>query len=81
MNWDDYRYFLAVARTGRLSEAARQLTVDHATVGRRVKALETALAVNLFDRSPQGYKLTDAGQRMVNIAESMESSALAAAGE
>lgn len=81
MNWDDYRYFLAVARTGRLSQAARQLAVDHATVGRRVKALEAALAVNLFDRSPQGYKLTDAGQRMVNIAESMESSALAAAGE
>ena len=40
MNWDDYRYFLSVARTGRLSQAGQQLGVDHATVGRRIKALE-----------------------------------------
>ena len=78
MNWDDYRYFLAVARTGRLTEAGRQLGVDHATAGRRIKALEQALGANLFHRSPQGYQLTDAGQRLVNVAEAMESSVLAA---
>lgn len=81
MNWDDYRYFLAVARTGRLTEAGRQLGVDHATAGRRIKALEQTLAANLFDRSPQGYKLTDAGERLVNVAEAMESSVLAASAD
>jgi len=76
MNWDDYRYFLAVARTGRLSSAAQRLDVDHATVGRRIKSLEKALAVNLFDRSPQGYSLTDSGQKLITIAETMETGAL-----
>jgi len=78
LNWDDYRYFLAVARTGKLSLAGQQLSVDHATVGRRVKALEESLKIHLFDRSPQGYSLTDAGQSLVNIAESMETGAIAA---
>lgn len=81
MNWDDYRYFLAVARAGRLSRAGQQLGVDHATVGRRIKALEQALAVNLFDRSPQGYRLTDAGQALVHIAETMETGAIHAQAE
>jgi len=76
MNWDDYRYFLAVSRTGRLTEAAKQLSVDHATVGRRVKSLEQQLAVILFDRSPQGYRLTDAGQQLIDIAEAMETNAM-----
>ena len=78
MNWDDYKFFLAVARTGKLSQAGQQLGVDHATVGRRVKALEEALKVHLFDRSPQGYSLTDEGQRLITIAEGMETSAIAA---
>jgi len=78
MNWDDYRFFLAVARTGKLSAAGQQLGVDHATVGRRVKALEKDLKIHLFDRSPQGYSLTDEGQKLVTIAESMESNAVAA---
>lgn len=81
MNWDDYRYFLSVARTGRLSQAGQQLGVDHATVGRRIKALENSLKINLFDRSPQGYRLTDAGQRLVDIAEAMETSAIHAQAE
>jgi DNA-binding transcriptional LysR family regulator len=78
LNWDDYRYFLAVARSGRLIEAGKLLGVDHATVGRRIKSLERNLAANLFDRSPQGYQLTDAGQRLVDIAESMETSVISA---
>lgn len=81
MNWDDYRYFLAVARTNRLVQAAQQLGVDHATVGRRVKSLEQSLKVNLFDRSPQGYRLTDAGQRLVEFAEVMETKAIQAGDE
>lgn len=78
MNWDDFRYFLAVARLGRLTEAGKQLGVDHATAGRRIKSLETALGTNLFDRSPQGYQLTDAGQRLLDNAEAMETSVIAA---
>ena len=81
MNWDDYRYFLAVARTGRLSAAGKQLGVDHATVGRRVKALEESLDTKLFDRSPQGYSLTDAAQRLIGVAETMESGAVFAQAE
>ncbi|MDJ0612894.1 MAG: LysR family transcriptional regulator [Rhizobiaceae bacterium] len=81
MNWDDYRFFLAVARTGKLSSAGQQLGVDHATVGRRVKALEEALKVHLFDRSPQGYSLTDEGHKLVTMAEGMETSAIAAQSE
>ena len=81
MNWDDYRYFLAVARTGRLSAAGQQLGVDHATVGRRVKALENNLDTKLFDRSPQGYCLTDDGIKLVNVTETMESSAISAQAE
>ena len=78
MNWDDYRYFLAVARSGRLSAAGQQLGVDHATVGRRVKSLEKNLGALLFDRSPQGYSLTDAGIRLVSVAETMESETISA---
>jgi len=81
LNWDDYRFFLAVARCGKLSLAGQQLGVDHATVGRRVKALEEALKVHLFDRSPQGYSLTDEGQRLVTMAEGMETGAISAQSE
>lgn len=78
MNWDDYRYFLAVARSGRLTQAAQQLGVDHATVGRRVKSLEKYLKVNLFDRSPQGYRLTDSGHKLLEFAEVMETKSIQA---
>ena len=81
MNWDDYRYFLAVARSGRLSAAGQQLGVDHATVGRRVKGLEQNLDTKLFDSSPQGYSITDAGHRLIGVAESMESGAILAQAE
>jgi len=80
MNWDDYRYFLAVARSGKLSHAGRQLGVDHATVSRRIKALEDALNTRLFDRSPGGYALTRDGERLVAMAERMESGAVLAEG-
>lgn len=78
MNWDDYRFFLAVVRAGQLTLAGRMLGVDHTTVARRIKSLEEALNTKLFDHSPRGYALTQAGQRLVPIAESIEkSSALA----
>ena len=77
-DWDHLRYFLAVARTGRLTAAAARLRQDHTTVSRRVAALERALATPLFERSPQGYGLTAAGRRLLVTAEAMERTALAA---
>jgi len=76
MNWNDFRFFLALARTGRLSVAGRQLGVDHATVARRIKSLEQSLNSILFDRAPTGYSLTRVGKDLVPIAERMESEAI-----
>lgn len=70
--WDDLQYFLAVARSGQLSTAARQLRSSHATVSRRIDRLEFALKVKLFERNPRGYVLTVMGQRFVDTAEKME---------
>jgi hypothetical protein len=63
-NWDDLRLFLAVARAGTLSGAAREIGVNHSTVFRRIGAFEEALGVRLFDRLPSGYALTAAGEAM-----------------
>ncbi|WP_028034635.1 LysR family transcriptional regulator [Chelativorans sp. J32] len=70
--WDDLQFFLAVARTGQLSAAARKLRTNHATVSRRIDRLEQALAAKLFERSPRGYTLTALGERLVENAEVME---------
>lgn len=75
---DDLRYFLEAARTGRLTEAARILDVDHTTVSRRITALERRLGRRLFDRSPGGWRLTDAGRLLVPRAEAVESAVVAA---
>ena len=80
-DWDHLRDFLAVARTGRLTAAARVLAADHTTVSRRIAALETALQARLFDRSPQGYALTAQGERLMARAEAMESLMLTAQAE
>lgn len=70
--WDDLQFFLAVARTGQLSTAARRLRTSHATVSRRIDRLEFALKVKLFERNPRGYVLTAIGQRFVETAERIE---------
>ena len=80
-DWNDLRFFLAVARAGRLTVAARQLEADHTTVSRRISALEHALKTKLFERRPQGYSLTEEGERLLSKAETMESQALAVASE
>ena len=81
MKWDDLRVFLAVARHGRLHNAGRTLGLDPATVGRRIAALEAALGARLFDRSPQGYAITEAGRGLLAHAQAMESQASAATEE
>lgn len=63
-NWDDLRYFLAVAKTGSLSGASRRLGVNHSTVFRRIGAFEEELGVRLFERLANGYLLTQAGEAM-----------------
>ena len=75
--WDDVRFFLAIARESSLSGAARTLRVDHATVGRRLTALEQRLGAKLFNRTPEGFAITSAGQAMLKQAEAMEAAALA----
>jgi molybdate transport repressor ModE-like protein len=72
-NWDDLRYFLAVARTGTLSAAAKQLGTEHTTVARHIQALEDELNSRLFHKSSSGYGLTDAGERLLAGAEAIES--------
>ncbi|WP_299395474.1 LysR family transcriptional regulator [Pelagibius sp.] len=78
MRWDDLKFFLAVARSGQLTTAAKGLKVDNATVARRIRALESALDARLFDRNPKGYSLTEVGQRLLPAAEAMETSTLEA---
>jgi DNA-binding transcriptional LysR family regulator len=78
-NWDDFRHFLAVARTGTLSAAAEALNTDHTTVARHIQRLEDRLAVQIFFRSNLGYALTAGGERLRPIAEAMEASTIAAA--
>ncbi|MEJ8560339.1 LysR family transcriptional regulator [Yoonia sp. GPGPB17] len=63
-NWDDVRVFLAVARAEGLSGAAPLLKMDPSTLGRRIVRLERDLGAALFVKSPQGYALTDLGERM-----------------
>ena len=71
-DWNDLRYFLELSRQGKLVGAATRLQVDHTTVSRRITALEKQLDVRLFDKSPRGYQLTDAGLRLLPLAEEIE---------
>src|SRR4249920_2850291 len=77
IDWDDFRFVLAIVRGGSVSAAAKQLAVDHATVIRRVDRLERHLSAKLFDRRKSGYLLTEAGQRVADSAEAMESTIVA----
>ncbi|MEI4470390.1 LysR family transcriptional regulator [Frigidibacter sp. MR17.24] len=72
MNWDDIRVFLAVGRAESLSGAGRGLRLDAATVARRVARLEEGCGQVLFLKSPQGYRLTEAGARLMPHAEAAE---------
>ncbi len=65
LNWDDLRFFLAVAEAGSLSAASSLLKVNTTTVLRRVASLEEALGARLFDRSRSGYRLTPRGERLL----------------
>lgn len=74
-DWNDLRYFLSVAQSGTVSQAARRLGVDHATIIRRIEALEHAMGVKLFERTPRGYYLTANGERLLPSAETIHEEA------
>lgn len=77
MEWSDLRIFLAVARSGTLGAGARMLGISQPTMGRRLRALETALSQTLFQRTPDGFILTSEGEVVLAHAERMEEEASA----
>jgi DNA-binding transcriptional LysR family regulator len=78
MNWDDVRMFLAVARSGQLLAASKKLGINHATLSRRVTALEETLQTRLLIRRTNGCDLTAEGEIFFNAAERMETEMLSA---
>lgn len=79
INWDDLRFFLAVARSGRLSGGAQRLQYDQSTVARRIERLEEMLQAKLMIRSPSGVTLTPRGEKLAEYAERIEGEVLEAA--
>jgi DNA-binding transcriptional LysR family regulator len=77
MEWSDLRIFLAIAREGTLGAAARKLGQSQPTMGRRLRSLESAVGHSLFQRTAEGFVLTDEGAAVLSHAERMEEEALA----
>lgn len=74
-NWDNHRFFLAVARQTSIAKAAQYLGVNRSTVLRRITAFEKTLGVRLFERLPTGYFTTPAGDEVMALAIEMEATA------
>ncbi len=74
IDWDDVRYFLATARGSSVRAAAERLGVNHATVLRRIAQLEKHLGAQMFEKLPSGYRLTAAGEEVLDLAEQMDAS-------
>lgn len=85
LDWSLVQAFLAVAETGSLSAAARQLGTSQPTLGRQVKAVEAQLGAELFHRQPRGFALTQIGAELIGPAQAMRDAvqqiALTAAGQ
>ncbi len=79
MDWSDLRIFLAIAREGTLGAAARKIGQTQPTMGRRLRALEAALGQTLFQRTADGFVLTDEGTAVLRHAERIEQEAIALA--
>lgn len=77
MEWSDLRIFLAIAREGTLGGAARAIGQTQPTMGRRLRALEASIGQTLFQRTNDGFVLTDEGQSVLAHAERMEYEAIA----
>lgn len=81
INWDNFRLFLAVARTQSIQEAARQIDIDHSTLTRRIHRLEQEMETQLFSRTSLGHTLTPAGHRLLEHVDRMESNLVMAEAE
>ena len=79
MNWDDLRFVLALAKAGSLLRAAKELGVDHTTVGRRIESIEKALGVRLFTRTTTGYVPTLDAEGLLPDIKHVEEAVLAVA--
>lgn len=77
LDWNDLKYFLAVAQGGSTLAAGRVLRISQTTVARRIAALERALGVRLFDKRQAGYALTPTGKELLARAEQVEHAAAA----
>ena len=75
LDWNAFRFVDAVAETGSLSGAARQLKVSQPIVGRKISELEQQLKVRLFDKFFNGYNLTPAGRTILELCLDMQSNA------
>ncbi len=71
MDWEDVKTFAAVAQHGSVRRAGAALHVHHSTVSRRIERLERESAVRLFDRRPEGFALTEAGEELLVVADRM----------
>ena len=78
-DWNLVRSFLAITRTGSMTAAAKRLKIDYSTLSRRIAALEASLGSQLFDRRTSGSSLTEAGERLLEMAEQMDQLATSAA--
>src|SRR2546423_13338425 len=74
IEWDDVRYFLAVARGGSVRAASERLGVNHTTVLRRIAQLEERLGAQVFEKLPSGYRLRAAGGEVLEFAEQVGAS-------
>lgn len=75
-NWDDLKFVLAIATAGNVTRAAKRLGVTHSTVSRRLSALEESMATRLFERLPEGFVPTAAGEQAVATARRVEAEVL-----
>jgi len=72
LGWDDYLYFYKVASLGNLKAAAEDLGVNYSSVFRRINGLEERLNVRLFERLKSGYKLTKAGEDILDRVQQVD---------
>ena len=64
LDWNDLKWFVAVADAGSFRLAASETGLNHTTLSRRLRALEEQLGRTLFERSPSGLSLTEAGKEL-----------------
>jgi DNA-binding transcriptional LysR family regulator len=71
-NWEDLKYFMALAKEKRLQRAAKLIKSNHTTVYRRINQFEEKFEVQLFERTPSGYYLTPAGEELYEKVQGLE---------